>query len=74
MFDLRKKNVFDRKPKMTKTFEFENLKFSNLEIWSFLGDFQIFKFNFFCHFWFPIKTKFVSQSKHTFVLPKQFWG
>ena len=53
-------------------------KVENPKSWylTILGDFQFFKFNFFCHFWFPIKKIFFSQSKHvhTFVLPKMFLG
>ena len=43
--------------------------FSKIPFW---GDFQIFKIEFFCHFWFSIKTKFFLNYKLTFVFPKKF--
>jgi hypothetical protein len=58
--------------KNDKKFEFEQFKIPNLGIWSFWEIFKFSNSNFFCHFWFPIKKIFVSQSKYTFVLPKQF--
>ena len=74
MFALRKNNFFDGKPQMTKQFAIENLKIAKPEIWPFWVIFVFPNLIFFCHFWFPIKNIFFSQSKHTFVLPKTFGG
>ena len=75
MFALRNKNVFDGKPKMTKTFEFENLKIPNPDIWPFLGDFQIFKFNFFfVIFGFPLKRFLFLKAKILLSYQKHFWA
>ena len=70
MFALRKKYFFNGKPKMTKKnwiWKIENLpKWPNIRIW----DFQLFKFKFFCHFWFSIKKNFVYQKQIYFCLTK----
>jgi len=58
---------------MTKKFELEKFKIPNPDIWPFWKIFNFSNSIFFCHFWFPIKKIFFSQSKHTFVLPKKFW-
>ena len=52
MLALKKTIFFDWKPKMTKKFEFQNLKIPYPEIWPFWG---IFKFKFFVIFGFPSK-------------------
>ena len=65
MFALRKKYFFNGKPKMTKKIEFEKLKISQNDQISRFGIFNFSNSNFFCHFWFPIKTIFVFQSKYT---------
>ena len=54
--------------KWQNKFEFEKLKISNPNIWPFWEIFNFSNSIFFCHFWFPIKKIFFSQSKHTFVL------
>ena len=56
---------------MTKKFEFEKLKIPNPDVWPF---WEIFKFNFFCHFWFStIKNIFFSKQTY-FCLTKKFFG
>ena len=64
MFALRKKTIFDGKPKMTKNFEFQNLKiprsaFSNFEIQFFLSFLVSHQQN----------VVFL-EAKNTFVIPK----
>ena len=60
------------KPKMTKQFEFENPQPWNLAI---LGNFQILKFKFFCHFWFPIKKQFFFLKANILLFyQKTFWA
>ena len=71
MFALRKKYSCNGKSKMTKKIEFEKLKVSqNVQISGF-GVFNFSNSNFFVIFGFPLKKKFVSQSKYTFVSPKK---
>ena len=74
MFALRKKYFFNGKPKMTKQFEFEKLKIPNTDIWPFWEIFNFFKFNLFCHFWFPIKKIFFFSKQTYFCLTKFFFG
>ena len=74
IFALRHKIVFDGKPKMTQNFEFEKLKSQILIFGHFnLGDFQFFKFNCFCHFWFPIEKIFLLKAHLLLSYQNIFW-
>jgi hypothetical protein len=74
IFALRNKIFCDGKLKITNKFEFEKFKIPNPDIWPFWEVFNFLNLILFCHFWFPIEKCLFSQSKHTFVLRKQFLG
>ena len=60
--------------KWQKKIEFEKLKIPKSWYSAILGDFQFFKFNFFCHFWFPIKRIFFLSKQTYFCLTKPIFG
>ena len=81
MFLVRQKYICFQKQ---KCFWWETTNDKKIWIWKvenskpwYLPFWKIFNFSnsiCFCHFWFPIKKIFFSQSKHTFMLPKTFLG